>query len=64
MSGFKRVNEGGHDGSSKKAHSAADDTKCVNTVRLLSADAVEKAKSGTQAHRWAARLWLMCCLEK
>ena len=46
MSGFKRVNEGGHDGSSKKAHSAADDTKCVNTVRLLSADAVEKAKSG------------------
>lgn len=45
MSGFKRGHEGA-EGTSKKAHSVADDTKCMNTVRLLSADAVEKAKSG------------------
>lgn len=45
MSGFKR----GSDGSgpaSKKGKAGVSEDHCVNTIRLLSADAVEKAKSG------------------
>ena len=32
---------------------------CINTVRVLAADAVQKANSATREHRWALRRWVM-----
>lgn len=46
MSGFKRGHEGDSPSASKKGKTDASESHCVNTIRLLSADAVEKAKSG------------------
>jgi len=34
------------------------DNLCINTVRFLSVDAVEKANSGHRACRWVLRRWL------
>ena len=35
------------------------ETMVVNAIRILSAEAVQKAKSGTRACPWALRRWHM-----
>ena len=37
------------------------ENQCVNAIRVLSADAVEKAKSGHPGRLWGPRPWLMSC---
>ena len=37
------------------------DQQCINTLRFLSMDMVQKANSGHSACRSAPRRWLMCC---
>jgi hypothetical protein len=39
----------------------ASDKECINTLRFLSVDAVQKLTAGTLECQWALRQWHMCC---
>jgi len=37
------------------------DQLCINTIRCLSIDSVQKANAGHPGAPWVRRLWLTCC---